>query len=824
MKKRILSLALAFLFVFTLTAPVSAIIDVYDEVSITFRLPKEGQSFPDASSFVPTHGAAKSVTWHHVNWSALYPGEKVGNDGYYFTLTVELEEGYDWGWNSTTNEADVTVKLIDANGNTHESTNVSTDERKLTVIAYVEAEPKKPEMDSVEILPLGNWKPVPGAKPDFQNYLITNGKAGFTVRWYDLTDDEELGTDDTFADGHRYRISFYILPDPAAEWKEASHGYADVKAVFYTEYEKLTAESPQLSYDYNGTKLLVSFFFDCEAGVSNVTIEAKGAWYPVHGQKPVDLGAFTLLTEECSYATAGWYDEAKGRFMAPNETFVGEQTYSLVFNIHLVEDYTWAAADQIKVLLENEGGDGWQNQTPVTFTDYGTVAVVKFPFKAVKESLPEKLVIKGVKAPTEGKPFQFDGLDINGYSEYSIVWYDVGEDDLIEAGQNVVAKKGHVYSIIVKIWPPAGNEWPYTTDKNHNDILNLPVEMVLSDGKKAEPISKIVGGYEDLHTTRAAHVGYTFPPVGGTPSAPLIVFLTEPADLTAAEGSTVSFSVQIKGESKSVQWYEVKPDGSASKLKDGANVSGATTETLTLKDIKADRNGYGYRCVAADAYGTEITSRAGILSVTKKSTIVFKDVPESEWYYSWVYDAVDLGLINGKGKDTDGKDYFDPKGEMTFAQAAKLAACMHELSTTGKITLQNGEKNWYDSYIEYCRDKGILLKSGEQGGITWEAASKHADDAVTRKEFAWIFARALKPENLAVKNNIPDGSVPDVKDMTSVWYAGIYTLYRAGILNGSDEKGTFNPEAYISRAEVSAIVVRMMTPARRVDAPKNLGA
>ncbi|MBR4204635.1 MAG: S-layer homology domain-containing protein, partial [Clostridia bacterium] len=98
------------------------------------------------------------------------------------------------------------------------------------------------------------------------------------------------------------------------------------------------------------------------------------------------------------------------------------------------------------------------------------------------------------------------------------------------------------------------------------------------------------------------------------------------------------------------------------------------------------------------------------------------------------------------------------------------------------------------------------------------------DDAVTRKEFAWIFARALKLENLAVKNNIPDGSVPDVKDMTSVWYAGIYTLYRAGILNGSDEKGTFNPEAYISRAEVSAIVVRMMTPARRVDAPKNLGA
>ena len=47
MKKRILSLMLAFLFVFALTAPVSAIIDVYHEVSITnVPLPNEGSLYP----------------------------------------------------------------------------------------------------------------------------------------------------------------------------------------------------------------------------------------------------------------------------------------------------------------------------------------------------------------------------------------------------------------------------------------------------------------------------------------------------------------------------------------------------------------------------------------------------------------------------------------------------------------------------------------------------------------------------------------------------------------------------------------------------------
>ena len=51
----------------------------------------------------------------------------------------------------------------------------------------------------------------------------------------------------------------------------------------------------------------------------------------------------------------------------------------------------------------------------------------------------------------------------------------------------------------------------------------------------------------------------------------------------------------------------------------------------------------------------------------------FKDVAPSDWFYDWVYNAVDLGLVNGKGKDTDGRDYFAPTGNITFAETAKLA-------------------------------------------------------------------------------------------------------------------------------------------------------
>lgn len=78
--------------------------------------------------------------------------------------------------------------------------------------------------------------------------------------------------------------------------------------------------------------------------------------------------------------------------------------------------------------------------------------------------------------------------------------------------------------------------------------------------------------------------------------------------------------------------------------------------------------------------------------------------------------------------------------------------------------------------------------------------------AATRAQFAAILARALPAEALTAQNSVPIDSVPDVPASAA---GGIYTLYRAGILTGSDGKGTFNPNSTISRAEVAAIVTRM---------------
>lgn len=199
----------------------------------------------------------------------------------------------------------------------------------------------------------------------------------------------------------------------------------------------------------------------------------------------------------------------------------------------------------------------------------------------------------------------------------------------------------------------------------------------------------------------------------------------------------------------------------------------------------------------------------------------FSDVAEGAWFRDSVYDAADLGLINGKGKGDDGRDRFDPDGLMTFAEASKLAACMHELYTTGKVTLQNGDP-WYKSYVDYCASNGILSSSAENGGITAKDVMSRANETVTRGEFAWIFAHALPADALPAKNTIPDGAIPDVTKTSDFWYASVYMLYRAGILKGNDDAGTFHPSDNIRRSEVAAITVRMFKADKRVDAPANL--
>lgn len=182
------------------------------------------------------------------------------------------------------------------------------------------------------------------------------------------------------------------------------------------------------------------------------------------------------------------------------------------------------------------------------------------------------------------------------------------------------------------------------------------------------------------------------------------------------------------------------------------------------------------------------------------NTGIFSDIDEDAWYGSKQTGAIKLayryGLMSGRADGT-----FDPSGSITVAEALTIASRVHDIYYNNKTTFKAGN-TWYEEYVNYAIEEGIISKKD----------FTNYDRAISREEMAYIFANIIPEEAMEEINDVYE--IPDVDEDNKYYYEILY-LYNVGILSGSDAKGTFNPKANISRAEVSAIIVRIAAPEER---------
>ena len=112
-----------------------------------------------------------------------------------------------------------------------------------------------------------------------------------------------------------------------------------------------------------------------------------------------------------------------------------------------------------------------------------------------------------------------------------------------------------------------------------------------------------------------------------------------------------------------------------------------------------------------------------------------------------------------------------------------------------------------NTYVSYAIANGII----EQSYASYTDAQMNAP--VTRGEFVHILHGAKN--GYTAISTVADGAIPDVKT-TDKYAAEIYELYRAGILTGSDAKGTFHAASTIKRSEAAAILLRMFDSSARM--------
>ena len=205
---------------------------------------------------------------------------------------------------------------------------------------------------------------------------------------------------------------------------------------------------------------------------------------------------------------------------------------------------------------------------------------------------------------------------------------------------------------------------------------------------------------------------------------------------------------------------------------------------------------------AAAAVALTFTMNVGAAEVFAKvndyAKVSFEDVAENAWYAPEIKNAYELGFMNGTS-DTQ----MSPDGTVTVAQAVTIASRANAVYNGRSAELEkNTGSKWYDVYLDYAEKYGIINKEDFNS----------FDRAARRYEVALMFAKALPESHYTAKNNVT--SIPDVYPEDD-FYDEILMLYKAGVVMGSDDYGTFFPNNSIKRSEIAAIINRAALPEGR---------
>lgn len=208
----------------------------------------------------------------------------------------------------------------------------------------------------------------------------------------------------------------------------------------------------------------------------------------------------------------------------------------------------------------------------------------------------------------------------------------------------------------------------------------------------------------------------------------------------------------------------------------------------------------------------------------------FSDVSAEDWFAPYVEVCAREGLLNGVGNGR-----FDPQGQVTMGQVLVMAARVLWQANGGDGPLPTG--GTAEELARACtgEEEAVYLRAltegfeRYQGGYAWDGMYylyTHAGeqlaggsslpdfhlcgpaDPATRQAFFATLAFAVRGLELEEINET-DG-VPDLRG------GNVIHLYRAGILSGVDEYGTFAAERFLTRAEAAAALARIARPELRL--------
>lgn len=256
---------------------------------------------------------------------------------------------------------------------------------------------------------------------------------------------------------------------------------------------------------------------------------------------------------------------------------------------------------------------------------------------------------------------------------------------------------------------------------------------------------------------------------------------------------------------KSGAWFQVNGGSVSVGNREGRTVDISDGDVLSDAKIETSHR----YIVGPDATLTlKINRRTDVIMAGPVEVVAgesdYVDLQTSDWYYDYVADVVELGIMDSTGDKT-----FSPNDPVSRISGVVISCLVSQLKNDGEITLHAADgEEWYRPYLEYASEKGILSEA--ETGYAWEDWKIPA----SRAEVAHWLCHATPKNDLNEINDVKRGSVSDVR-ATREYATEIYTLLRAGVFSGSPDN-TFQPDAQITRAQMAIVVDNLMNKDLRV--------
>lgn len=176
----------------------------------------------------------------------------------------------------------------------------------------------------------------------------------------------------------------------------------------------------------------------------------------------------------------------------------------------------------------------------------------------------------------------------------------------------------------------------------------------------------------------------------------------------------------------------------------------------------------------------------------------FKDVKVSDWFIETVSKLVGRGGIDGYPDGT-----FRPNNTITRAEFTKIL-----VSTLGHENLPKTGSHWASGYITKAEEIKLIGK-GEL---------KEIDKPITRNEMAKMAANALDylGESHDKNRDIFKSEIKDFNKIPKAYQDYVLKAYSKGIITGYPD-GTFKGDRGLTRAEASAVIIRIIDKDERVN-------